>query len=319
VANDSCLLDLVCPEPAGAGFTLCGRLFNVADNMPIWRTDDTDTAECGPDDTDPPCNMFVQLYSFTGDLLSDAPSYLDACGRFRFEDVTPVQQLPFAGILAFEPGMTMTPSAMTRPPVNTGNFVPTTSSGLGGAFAYSIDNATYSAWATATADELDIDTKGAVLLSFLDKFAPVANVVVTQFQPADALGNPQCDPGTGVCTNISNYSTDHFYFEAGLPSSTPTTTSAMDSRVLLTNHNCTNAECTENTLTPQTETNLWGTTGAPTDSFTPGSQITSDCNGHTAGGYFLPFPAPTFAQPGAISVFPIPTINVEASGIEPCQ
>jgi len=316
LAEDDCSLDLVCPEPTGNGFTICGRIFNIADNMPVWRTpsDSSDTSQCGEGDTTAPCNFFVELYNLNGDQLASEPTYLDACGRFRFENVTPVQQFPFGGVLVYEPGMSMVPSGMNRPPTSTGNFLPTTSAGLGGAQAMTIDKATYDAWRSATSNNLDIDTTGAVLLYFLDKFAPVANVVAMQFKPADVLGNPNCDFMTGMCMDLEPYgpggtagSEEIYYFDMGLPSGSAMTTSAMDPRALLTNH-------TPASIAPSDYTNLWG---GKADM----SPATTDCNGNASGfGIFMPFPAPTFAQQGALAVFPIPTINPDAApNVELCQ
>ena len=86
-------------------------------------------------------------------------------------------------------------------------------------------------------------------------------------------------------------------------------TNPFDSRALLTNHTATS-------IAPDTYTNLWG---MATDGMGMQVPATTDCNG-AAQGIFMPFPAPTFAQPGAILMFPIPTINPDAApSIELCQ
>ena len=183
--NDAAAIDcaaaLACPAPGGSDVSLCGRMFDVADDGPVGTI--TSNAACDPSapTASGPCSMVITFYDAvdlaqnpTGSTPLAADSLLvDGCGRFRAEGVTAPSQ-GFVAVMVDDaasvadthvPSVAMVPNAAARPADNF--YLP------------AVRAATDAEWTTSAGlVGSSFATRGALLFLFRYQANPRAGVAV---------------------------------------------------------------------------------------------------------------------------------------------
>lgn len=181
--NDAAAIDcaaaLTCPAPGGSDVTICGRMFDVADDGPVGPI--TSNAACDPSTptASGPCSMAITFYD-AFDLAQNPTSptpivpdslLVDGCGRFRAEGLT-APSLGFVAVRLDDASTvadTHVPSVATIPngaakPAN--NF-----------YAPAIRAATDTEWTTSAGlVGSSFATRGALLFTFRYQASPRASV-----------------------------------------------------------------------------------------------------------------------------------------------
>jgi hypothetical protein len=103
-----CGVPLQCPKPSPGKMTICGQLYNI-ETMAEFQDPDSATGDpCVTATADGPCALRMDAFDaidFATHAGSSTPAtplqvggtYLDNCGRYRFEDV-PMPSSPFVGL-----------------------------------------------------------------------------------------------------------------------------------------------------------------------------------------------------------------------------
>lgn len=83
-----CSAPLACPNPTGGNQTICGQIYNFADDKP-FAADGATGAKCTPGATKGPCALQITVRSATppSATLPTVERYLDDCGRYRVSDI----------------------------------------------------------------------------------------------------------------------------------------------------------------------------------------------------------------------------------------
>jgi hypothetical protein len=139
-----------CPTPASGKETICGQLYNFADNTKFAATNATGS-QCTTATTSGPCAL--QVAAFDAIMYGNAPTttapqatgpiYIDDCGRYRIPDIT-VPSGPFIALGWDDAGQPFGPTGVT---VTTG--VATTSGAntkIEGLEAWIADETTIGTW-----------------------------------------------------------------------------------------------------------------------------------------------------------------------------
>jgi hypothetical protein len=99
-----CGTEIACPLPSPGKQTICGQLYNIADNSEFRATGSPTGARCTMPTADGPCSLRMDAYNaidFAHDPMTTplnvGDKYLDDCGRYKFVDVTP-PGAPFIGL-----------------------------------------------------------------------------------------------------------------------------------------------------------------------------------------------------------------------------
>lgn len=180
---DSCAAPLPCPTPEAGKVTLCGRLIDT-ETMASVSLDDT--VSCDPDApaADGPCSLRIEVYDalkFVTDPMAPPQAaeerYLDACGRFRFKNVTlPGNRSIGIGVDDAGSGdaVTLTGIAMFLDPGDLET----------GVRAFATRHTTVDRWTESAGYPFGTDvsfaTKGVFVPRFLDDASkPVAGVIAT--------------------------------------------------------------------------------------------------------------------------------------------
>jgi hypothetical protein len=139
-----------CPTPASGKQTICGQLYNFADNTKFAATGATG-AQCTTATTTGPCAL--QVAAFDAITYANAPTttapqatgpvYIDDCGRYRIPDITPPGG-PFVALGWDDAGQPFGPTGVT---VTTGVALPTGADTKTKDFeAWIVDQATVGSW-----------------------------------------------------------------------------------------------------------------------------------------------------------------------------
>jgi hypothetical protein len=138
-----------CPTPAAGKQTICGQLYNFADNTKFAAAGATG-AKCTTATTSGPCALQVAAFdavTYAHDQTT-APQptgaiYIDDCGRYRIPDITPPGG-PFLALGWDDAGQPFGPTGVT---VTTGVAVPTGANTTVKDFeAWIVDQATVGMW-----------------------------------------------------------------------------------------------------------------------------------------------------------------------------
>jgi len=122
-----CSQAISCPNPSNGKQTICGQLYNFADNTKFAATNATGT-RCTTATSSGPCAL--QVIAFDAALYANDTTtppqqvgdvYLDDCGRYRLTDITPPAG-PFLGLGFDDAGQPFGPTGVT---VTTGVAMPT--------------------------------------------------------------------------------------------------------------------------------------------------------------------------------------------------
>jgi hypothetical protein len=122
-----CSAPFACPAPVAGKQTICGQIYNLADNSK-FATAGATGAKCAAPTTSGPCALQLQAYDAiaygnnpTGTApLTTGAVYVDDCGRFRVPDIT-LPGGPFIAVGIDDAGMPFGPAGVTN---TTGVAVP---------------------------------------------------------------------------------------------------------------------------------------------------------------------------------------------------
>lgn len=82
-----CSAPIACPTPAAGKQTVCGQIYNFADNTPFAATGATGT-KCAAGATEGPCALaMVAVNPVGGKPYATGAVYIDDCGRYRIPDM----------------------------------------------------------------------------------------------------------------------------------------------------------------------------------------------------------------------------------------
>lgn len=149
----SCTGSFACPAPAPGKQTICGQLYNFADNTKFAAAD-ASGAQCTTATTSGPCALQVAAFdavTYAHDPtmpmpLATGPVYIDDCGRYRIPDITPANG-PFLALGWDDAGQPFGASGVT---VTTGVAVPTgANTTVKDLEAFILDQATVGTWQSA--------------------------------------------------------------------------------------------------------------------------------------------------------------------------
>jgi hypothetical protein len=183
-----CDSPITCPTPSTGKYTICGRLYDIADGTEIRDVPD-DTSHCDPANPTAtgPCSLQVQFYdaiSFAGGNFNPQPVdevVLDHCGRFYAKNVSHVQ-FGFAGVGVDDPLSGSADNYVTGGvalAVVDGTAYP-------GVKAYAVTHDTDDAWAlSAGLSGQTFAEKGVYMTIFQYNDTPVTGVTITGSGGAD--------------------------------------------------------------------------------------------------------------------------------------
>ncbi|MEO8845691.1 MAG: hypothetical protein ABI591_10810 [Kofleriaceae bacterium] len=142
-----------CPAPASGKQTICGQLYNFADNTKFAAAGATGT-QCTTATATGPCGLQVAAFGAvtyahnptTTTPQATGPIYIDDCGRYRVPDITPPGD-PFIALGWDDAGQPFGPTGIT---VTTGVAMPTAANTTTKDFeAWIVDQATVGTWQSA--------------------------------------------------------------------------------------------------------------------------------------------------------------------------
>jgi hypothetical protein len=119
-AGGGCSGAFACPAPAAGKQTICGQLYNFADNTRFAAAGATGAQCSSTPTTTGPCAL--QMLAFDALAFANAPTttapqatgplYLDDCGRYRLPDITPPSG-PFIALGIDDAGQPFGPTGVT--------------------------------------------------------------------------------------------------------------------------------------------------------------------------------------------------------------
>lgn len=156
-----------CPTPAAGKETICGQLYNFADNTKFAATGATG-AQCTTATTTGPCALQVAAFGAvtyahnptTTTPQATGPVYIDDCGRYRVPDITPPSGDPYIALGWDDAGQPFGPTGIT---VTTGVAVPTAAdTKTQGLEAWILDQGTIGTWQAAGGPMLSVGIYASV-------------------------------------------------------------------------------------------------------------------------------------------------------------
>jgi hypothetical protein len=159
-----CNGSFVCTTPAPGKQTICGQLYNFADNTKFAATNATG-AQCTTPTATGPCALQVAAFGAityahnptTTAPLATGPIYIDDCGRYRVPDITPPAD-PFLALGWDDAGqMPATAASVSGVTVTTGVAVPTgPDTKIENLEAWIVDQATVGMWTSTGGPMLSV-------------------------------------------------------------------------------------------------------------------------------------------------------------------
>jgi hypothetical protein len=200
-----CSLELVCPTPVGGKSCLSGRLSDAQDSTSL-ESSIAPGSPCDGGAEGGPCELTLEVHdvlSFASDPAASAPLahgefYLDGCGRFRFEDMTP----PGTGYAALSVDDAGTDYVLSA------HFVPLgASQTVEQLDALAVRASTVQLWTDSAGSPFGLATfaeHGALFATFSKDGVPVSGVTITRNgSPAAAHDYYFSDPGADSRTTIN--------------------------------------------------------------------------------------------------------------------
>jgi hypothetical protein len=175
-----CSAAFACPTPASGKQTICGQLYDFADNTKFAAAGATGT-QCTTATSSGPCALQVAAFDAinyanmptTTPPQATGPIYIDDCGRYRIPDITPPNG-PFVALGWDDAGVPFGPTGVT---VTTGVAVPTgADTKIKDLEAWIVDETTVGTWQATGGPMLANGIYSAVFRTHM------------------------CDPVSGVCT-----------------------------------------------------------------------------------------------------------------------
>jgi hypothetical protein len=175
-----CSAPFACPAPVAGKQTICGQIYNLADNSKFAATG-ASGAKCMTATSSGPCALQILAYdaiAYGNDPVGTPPLttgavYIDDCGRYRVPDIT-VPAGPFVALGFDDAGMPLGPTGVTN---TTGVAVPKVAdTKVKDLEAWVVDKATTDMWTSTGGPPLS------------------GGIYVGIFR------THMCDPTTGTCT-----------------------------------------------------------------------------------------------------------------------
>lgn len=153
-----CSTPLPCPAPSSGKQTICGQIYNFADNSKFAAPGATG-AQCTTATSSGPCALQILAFDavvFAGNATMVPPvqttpqqvgeTYIDDCGRYRLKDITPPAG-PFLALGFDDAGQPLGPTGVT---VTAGVALPSNAGGTTKNFeAFVAEQATIGSWQTS--------------------------------------------------------------------------------------------------------------------------------------------------------------------------
>jgi hypothetical protein len=210
----ACGVPIPCPQPDAGKMTICGQIYDIKDMSEFRSGSAANGTPCTTVTTDGPCSLRMDAYdaidfaNHAGSAMPATPlavggTYLDDCGRFRFENV-PQPASPFVGL-----GFDDKDASKMGPPGTTnavGVATPFASDATTSLEAYIATKATTDMWSSAAG--APTVAQGIYVPIFRKHFCDPALGCTTPAQQFDTASGVQIYKNTQAVPNNDWYFSD---------------------------------------------------------------------------------------------------------------